>query len=425
MTRSTSPTPEGGSSRAPARPGRRRAIAAGLALAGAPAVHAAPEGVDRRALVVVMLRGAVDGLSVVVPHGDPEYTRVRREIAIAPPGAEGGALPLDASFGLHPALSALSPHWASGRLAFVHASGSPDPTRSHFDAQDFMESATPGRRTTPDGWLNRLLAELGPPDGAGVRGISVGPTMPRLLVGAAQVASLPGGAAANRRAAVPAGPVGEALDRLYSGDPHASAAWAALRESSAMIAAADDLPAMDAAVAPGALPFAALPAEAMRLGRLLAREPSIRAASFSLGGWDTHVNQGGARGQLANRLQALANGLDALARGLGPRFDDTVVLVMSEFGRTVAQNGTQGTDHGHGNAMWLLGGRVRGARVHGRWPGLETAALHDGRDLAITTDFRQVIAQVLERHLRLDDARIARVLPLGAGRGDRVDALLG
>jgi uncharacterized protein (DUF1501 family) len=409
----------------PQRPGRRRAIAAGLALAGAPAVHASSDPGAPGTLVVVMLRGAVDGLSVVVPHADPEYARVRREIAIAPPGGDEGVLPLDRTFGLHPALAPLSPLWASGRLAFVHASGSPDPTRSHFDAQDFMESATPGRRSTPDGWLNRLLTELDPADGRSVRGIAVGPTTPRILVGPAQVASMPGGGGSARRAGVPGGPIGDTLDRIYAADPQAAASWAALRESGTMLAAADDLPAMDVAVSQGALPFAALAGDALRLGRLLAREPSIRAASFSLGGWDTHVNQGGARGQLATRLRALGLGLDALIRGLGPRFDDTVVLVMSEFGRTVAQNGTQGTDHGHGNAMWLLGGRVRGARVLGRWPGLEPAALHDGRDLAITTDFRQVIAEVLERLLRLDDSRIARVLPEGAGRGARIDALRG
>lgn len=414
-------------------PGRRRALGAGLALAavpaaramaaGAPAVHVPPADLSRRAVVVVLLRGAVDGLSVVVPHGDADYARVRREIAIAPPGADGGALPLDATFGLHPALAGLLPWWSAQRLAFVHASGSPDRTRSHFDAQDFMESATPGQRSTPDGWLNRLLTELVPVGSTGVRGINVGPTMPRILVGGAQVASLPGGGTAPRRGPVAAAGVDRALDRLYAADPAAAPIWAALRESSAMIAAADDAPTMAADVAPGAVPFAVLARDAGRLGRLLAREPAMRAAFFSVGGWDTHVNQGGARGQLATRLQALGTGLDALVAGLGARFDDTAILVMSEFGRTVAQNGTQGTDHGHGNALWLLGGPVRGGRIAGRWPGLAPAALHEGRDLAVTTDFRQVIAEVLERHLRLDDARIARVLPQGDGGAARLNLI--
>jgi uncharacterized protein (DUF1501 family) len=151
----------------------------------------------------------------------------------------------------------------------------------------------------------------------------------------------------------------------------------------------------------------------------------MRAAFFSVGGWDTHTNQGGARGQLATRLQTLAGGLTALAQELDDRLDDTVVIVMSEFGRTVRQNGTQGTDHGHGNVMWLMGGGVRGGRVHGEWPGLETNALHEGRDLAVTTDFRQVIASVLERHLRLDDRQMAYVLPEGPGRSSRLDLLAG
>jgi uncharacterized protein (DUF1501 family) len=180
---------------------------------------------------------------------------------------------------------------------------------------------------------------------------------------------------------------------------------------------------MDAGIAPGAVALSGLAADAARLGRLMRKEPELRAAFLSVGGWDTHVAQGAARGQLANRLQALAGGLDALATGLGERFDDTVILVMSEFGRTVRQNGTRGTDHGHGNVMWLMGGGVRGGRVHGQWPGLDASALHEGRDLAITTDFRQVIAAILERHLGLSDAGLARVLPDGAGTPAGLDIL--
>jgi len=397
------------------------ALAAGAA---APQFARADSGdAGERCLVVVMLRGAVDGLSVVVPHADPDYARGRREIAIAAPGAEDGALALDRLFGLHPSLAALMPLWSARRLAFVQASGSPDLTRSHFDAQDFMESGTPGRRSTPDGWLNRLLSELDGRGGEGVRGINLGPSMPRIMAGAAQVAALPAGTAPRRIAqASPA--LTDALDRLYGADADAASAWAALRQTSAAIAAAD-ADGMDPSIAPGAVPLAGLAQDARRLGRLLRREPSMRAAFFSVGGWDTHVNQGGARGPLANRLQALAAGLTALVDGLGDRFDDTVIVVMSEFGRTVLQNGTQGTDHGHGNVMWLLGGGVAGGRVHGRWPGLDTASLHQGRDLAITTDFRQVLAEVLERHLRLDDMRLARVLPTGSGEGGRVGVLRG
>jgi uncharacterized protein (DUF1501 family) len=382
-------------------------------------------------LVVVMLRGAVDGLSVVVPHGDPAYARNRAEIAIATPGRPDGALPLDARFGLHPALASMLPLWSADRLAFVHASGSPDPTRSHFDAQDFLETATPGRRSTPDGWMNRLLKVLADPaTDAGrppVQAVNLGAIMPRILTGPMPVASLPAGGADQQRGGGSRA-LGQALDRLYAEDAVAGASWQAMRETRQAMqdAAASGMePGMDPGIARGAVPLAGLSQDAARLGRLMRREPGMRAAFFSVGGWDTHTNQGGARGQLATRLQTLAGGLTALAQELDDRLDDTVVIVMSEFGRTVRQNGTQGTDHGHGNVMWLMGGGVRGGRVHGEWPGLETNALHEGRDLAVTTDFRQVIASVLERHLRLDDRQMAYVLPEGPGRSSRLDLLAG
>lgn len=386
-------------------------------------------------LVVVMLRGAVDGLSVVVPYGDPAYARNRAEIAIAAPGRPDGALPLDARFGLHPALASMLPLWSADRLAFVHASGSPDPTRSHFDAQDYLETATPGRRSTPDGWMNRLLKVLADPTadagGRPVQAVNLGAIMPRILTGPMSVASLPaGGADQQRDGGSPA--LTKALDRLYAEDAITGASWQAMRETRRAMqdAAASGKDTgmdagMDPGIAKGAIPLAGLSRDATRLGRLMRREPAMRAAFFSVGGWDTHTNQGGARGQLATRLQTLAGGLTALAQELDDRLDDTVVIVMSEFGRTVRQNGTQGTDHGHGNVMWLMGAGVRGGRVHGEWPGLEASALHEGRDLAVTTDFRQVIAAVLERHLQLDDRQMAYVLPEGPGRSPRPDLLAG
>jgi uncharacterized protein (DUF1501 family) len=261
--------------------------------------------------------------------------------------------------------------------------------------------------------MNRLLGVLGDEAGGppAVRGLAVGPSQPRILAGRAPVAALPSGAPPSRELSPT---LGGALDALYAADPATSAAWRAMRETRRTIAEAS-AEGMEAGVAPGAVPLAAFAQDAGRLGRLLRREPALRAAFLSVGGWDTHANQGGARGALAGRLQVLAAGLDALARGLDERLDDTVIVVMSEFGRTVRQNGTQGTDHGHANAMWLLGGGVAGGRVHGAWPGLEASARHEGRDLAVTTDFRQVIAQLLARHLGLDDRALARVLPDGPG----------
>lgn len=434
--------------------------AAGAAQAQTPAQNPlqsrAPAGAAP-AVVVVMLRGAVDGLSVVVPHADPEYRRVRAEIALAAPGTqELATLPLDAQFGLHPSLERLMPWWASGQLAFVHACGSPDLTRSHFDAQDFMETATPGRRSTPDGWLNRLLATRQSPD---IRGMNLGTGMPRILSGAAPVGSIAplGAAAAAGRA--PAGlPMQQALAQLHATDPDTAAAWKALQQSREALRASErmtreqsmtpmaesaprsqeasagsaqavprtgTMAGMDPGISPGAIPLSGVVRDAQRLGQLLRTQTDLEVGFVSVGGWDTHVNQGGARGQLANRLRQLGDGLDALARGLGPRLEHTVILVMSEFGRTVRQNGTQGTDHGHGNVLWLLGGPVQGGRVHGQWPGLESSALHEGRDLAVTTDFRQVIAQVLSRHMKLDDTSLQAVLPQGAGRVAGIGLLRG
>jgi uncharacterized protein (DUF1501 family) len=412
------------SSRVSRRSALARLGAAGVTLTSAWSAQARTPAAPGK-LVVVMLRGAVDGLSVVVPHGEADYARARPELAIARPGVPDGALPLDDLFGLHPALAVLAPWWQDDRLAFVHASGSTDPTRSHFDAQDHMETATPGRRATPDGWMNRLLLELGQRDSPAF-GVNVGPLMPRIFAGAADVTSMavsatdrldPGGSPA--QSAV--------LDRLLSADPATARAWAALRETREALRQSAEVmgPGMDAGAAPGAVPLASLAADCARLGRLMRRESSVRAAFLSVGGWDTHVGQGGATGALANRLRGLAGGLDALARSLDDGLDDTLILVMSEFGRTVRQNGTRGTDHGHGNVMWLLGGPVRRAQVAGRWPGLDAAALHDGRDLAVTTDFRQVIAQVLQRHLRLDDAALSRVLPNGPGHTAALDLLRG
>ena len=401
--------------------------------AQSPLQSGAPAGATP-AVVVVMLRGAVDGLSVVVPHADPEYRRVRAEIALAAPGTqELATLPLDAHFGLHPSLERLMPWWASGQLAFVQACGSPDLTRSHFDAQDFMESATPGRRSTPDGWLNRLLATRQSPD---IRGMNLGTGMPRILSGQAPVGSIAPIGAAAVPGRPPAGlPMQQALAQLHAADPDTAAAWRALEQSREAVRASEQsmqgfprtgtMAGMDPGISPGAIPLNGVVRDAQRLGQLLRTQTSLEVGFVSVGGWDTHVNQGGARGQLANRLRLLGDGLDALARGLGPRLEHTVILVMSEFGRTVRQNGTQGTDHGHGNVLWMLGGPVQGGRVHGQWPGLETSALHEGRDLAITTDFRQVIAQVLTRHMRLDDAGLQAVLPQGAGRVAGIDLLRG
>lgn len=391
---------------------------------------AEPAGAGR--LVVVMLRGAVDGLSVVVPYSDPDYQRARPDIALPPPGQEGGVWDLDGRFGLHPALAPLMPLWQAGRLGFVHASGSPDASRSHFDAQDYLESGTPGKKNTADGWLNRLLGALPPGPTAAeaanaVRAVNLGPTLPRILSGSRNVASLAQGAKAGRPQALDRPRIANAFDQLYAADDALGRTYrnsqAARQEVAAALAQADDAE-MEAANRGAPLPngFAE---DAARLGDLLRKDAQVRIAFTALGGWDTHANQGKAQGQLANRLAPLGQGLKALADHLGPVFERTTIVVMSEFGRTVRQNGNGGTDHGHGNVMWLLGGGVDGGRVHGDWPGLSDSALFEGRDLAVTTDFRLVLAQVLQRGMGLPDARLAQVFPNLPGPSGRLRVMKG
>jgi len=369
-------------------------------------------------LVVVFLRGAVDGLSVVAPYSEGAYYQQRSSIALARPGQEGGLLDLDGHFGLNPNLAPLMPLWQAGKLAFVQAAGSPDPTRSHFDAQDYMESGTPGRKSTPDGWLNRLLgaeppAVVAPGARAGVtRGISVGATIPRIWAGPNPVANIANGAGATRPTQLDRPQVSKAFDALYAGDDAMSRAYRESQQSRAEVNDAMSPAAHEQMAADNGAPLPnGFPDDAARLAQLMRRDPNVQIAFLALGGWDTHINQGGAKGQLANRLQPLGQGLAELATRLGPTFDDTTVLVISEFGRTVRQNGTGGTDHGHGNVMWALGGNIAGGKVYGRWPGVDSSALYEGRDLDVTTDFRSVLAGVCMRNLALPDARLASVFP--------------
>jgi uncharacterized protein (DUF1501 family) len=373
--------------------------------------------VGQRRLVVIFLRGAVDGLSVVVPYSEPGYYRARSTIALGRPGTEGGVLDLDGRFGLNPALASLMPLWQSHQLAFVHAAGSTDTTRSHFDAQDYMESATPGRKATPDGWLNRLLGALpASSDGraAPTRAVSVGPVLPRIYAGRNPVANIASGSAGAKPSLLDRPAIGDAFAQLYAGDDKLSTAYRQSRESHREVMAsmnAEDMNAEMKAADNGAPLPNGFPDDAARLAKLMRNDGRVQLAFMALGGWDTHANQGAAKGQLANRLQPLGTGLAALANGLGPAFDDTTIVVMSEFGRTVHQNGNGGTDHGHGNVMWLVGGRINGGKVHGAWPGLDDRSLYEGRDLAITTDFRDVLAELCERHVALPDARLAEVFP--------------
>ena len=384
-------------------------LAAGASMApltGTAWAAASPDAPKR--LVVVMLRGAVDGLNIVLPHAEEAYYAARPTIAIGKPGSEDGGHPLDEHFALHPALAALMPLWQAKQLAFVHAAGSPNPTRSHFDAQQFLENGTPGHIGTADGWMNRLLAALPGPSSA-TSAVAVGPTLPQILRGRMAVSNLPLGPAAANALAIDAPEVAGAFDRLYAGDDPISRGWRDGRAARSELIAT--MPAPEPPSENGAPPPNNLPAQAKRLAGLMGRNRNIRLAFLSLGGWDTHVRQGNHKGQLAERLRPLGDGLAAFAEALGRDWDDTVVVVLSEFGRTVKENGDGGTDHGHGNAIWVLGGGVRGGRTYGEWPGLAPAALFEGRDLAVTTDYRSVLAAVIARHLRLPDGALTQIFP--------------
>lgn len=377
-----------------------------LPLSGEAWAAAAVGGPQR--LIVIFLRGAVDGLNIVVPCAEPAYYAARPTIAIGRPRTNEGALPLDGCFGLHPALAGLLPLWNDKQLAFIHAAGSPDPTRSHFDAQLYIENGTPGRSGTADGWMNRLLAALPAPHGP-TEAVSVGPTLPQILKGKMPVANLALGPEAARAMPIDQPAVSSVFDRLYARNDAIGEAYRQGRAARTELVG--DLGKEMQRADNGAPPPNSFPATAGWLAHLMAQDPHIRLAFASLGGWDTHVNQGNQKGQLAYHLKPLGDGLATLASGLGRNWDDTVVVVLSEFGRTVHQNGSAGTDHGHGNVIWVLGGGVRGGHVYGDWPGLATAQLYQGRDLAVTTDYRTVLAAILERHLRLDDNRLTRIFP--------------
>jgi uncharacterized protein (DUF1501 family) len=386
--------------------------AAGVVMFGthAWAARSSDDDGNQRRLVVVFMRGAVDGLNVVVPYADLQYYEQRPNIAIPRPGAggEASAINLDGHFGLHPALASLMPQWNNGTLAFVHACGSPDPTRSHFDAQDFMESGTPGVRTTADGWMNRVLATL-PGFHGPTEAVSVGATVPRILSGRMAVANVQSGRAAARPLPMDNPQIEDAFERLYAGGGQLSENF---REGQAarkrlLGELAQDMTAADGG-APSADGFAG---DTGRLAHLIQRDPTIRLAFLAVGGWDSHVNEGSFKGQLANHLQPLGDGLASFANQLGPAYADTVILVISEFGRTVHENGNGGTDHGHGNVMWIMGGPIRGRQVYGQWNGLAPSDLYQERDVPVTTDFREPIGAVLQSHMGMTAQQLNAIFP--------------
>jgi uncharacterized protein (DUF1501 family) len=331
----------------------------------------------RKVVVAIFQRGAVDGLNVVVPYGEQAYYAARPNIAIA----RESVLDLDGFFGLHPSLASLAPYWKDHSLAFVHAAGSPDSTRSHFDAQDFMECGTPGVKSTESGFLARAVSGSSP-----LRAVSMTPTLPRILSGPVNAIAMTDiGRFGVRDTLSPAfeamyGSAFDAVKILKSADPQ-------------------KLQPENGAVYP-ANPLAN---SLKQIAQLIKSNVGLEVAFTDVGGWDTHAGEGGAQGQLANNLRNFSDSIAAFIRDLGSRMSDVVLVTMSEFGRTVRENGNRGTDHGHANFMLLAGGGVKGGKVHGQWPGLTN--LYENRDLAITTDFRDVFAEVLTKQLGVKSIR--------------------
>lgn len=366
-------------------------------------------------LVVVFLRGAYDGLSALVPYADPHYHALRPSIAIpAPDGTAQTALKLDDHFALHPALADLLPLWQQGVLGVIPAAGSPDPSRSHFDAQTHWELGVPGK-SSGNGWMNTLAALRG--ESTATRAIGVGEANPRILAGTAAVQRVPKGQAATRQGALGDERTRDAVMELYSGQDDLSQAFRAgahsRMQTAQTLSQEETSMAMDSAqmVAAnnGAGSAQGLVLDAQHLGTLMRRDRSLRLGFLSAGGWDTHANQGAVTGSLAQNLGKLAQALLQLRRDFSQPHD--VVVVCSEFGRTCAENGTRGTDHGHGNALWLMGNRIQGGRWHGAWDGLAQGNLNEGRDLPVRNDFRAVLAQVLHHSQGVSVADTQHLFP--------------
>ena len=354
---------------------------------------------NKKKLVVLFQRGAMDGLNVVVPFAEPNYYRLRPTIAIPQPksGEQDAAIDLDGFFGLHPSLQPLAQLFQREELAIVQAVGSPDPSRSHFDAQDFMESGTPGVRSTDDGWLNRSLQATPEESDSAFRAVAFGPYLPLTLRGKASAIAIPDlkqfKIFGNRRAteggfeAMYAQTVDQALHGV----------------GQETFEAVDSLRKLDPdnyQPANGAeYPKSKFGRSLQEIAELLKVDVGMEVAFLDSGGWDNHVNEGGVQGQLANLLRDLGQGIAAFHQDLGDRMEDVVFVSMSEFGRTAHENGNRGTDHGHANCMLVMGGRVRGGKVYTKWPGMSDGQLYQDRDLAVTTDFRSVLGEILSKHI--------------------------
>jgi len=353
----------------------------------------------RKTLIAIFQRGAVDGLNVVVPYGESPYYDLRPSISIPKPGATDGAIDLDGFFGLHPSLSPFKHLFDSQRLAIIHASGSPNSTRSHFDAQDYMESGTPGVKSTSDGWLNRYLQAKKESERSLFRAVSMTQTTPRVLQGRAPTISMSNLNDFAIRAGKSSSDLQGGFEAIYARETNDRLADMGRETFEAVNYLKKVNPAQYKPANGAEYPRTPFGNSLLQIAQLIKAGVGLEIAFTDIGGWDTHVNEGNSSGQLGNLLQQFGAGISALYRDLGQQMDDVVILTMSEFGRTARENGNRGTDHGHANAMFVLGNSVRGGNVYGKWPGLKNDQLNEGRDLALTTDFRDVFGEIAARHL--------------------------
>jgi uncharacterized protein (DUF1501 family) len=374
---------------------------------------ASTPGAGKKQFVVLFQRGAADGLNIVVPFAEPNYYRMRPSIAIPQPkrGGVDAAIDLDGFFGLHPGLEALTPLFQKNQLAIVHAAGSPDPTRSHFDAQDYMESGTPGVKATEDGWLDRAIGTVPEENASPFRAVAMGANLPRMLQGSTGAIAIPDlrQFKVQPQSAAMASVAEGGFEAMYS----QSVDHALHGTGAETFEAIDLLRKIDTTKYPpenGAqYPKSAVGQRLQQIGVMIKANIGAEVLFLDCGGWDNHVNEGGAQGQLANLLRDLGQSLAAFHQDMGDRIADIVVVTMSEFGRTAKENGNRGTDHGHANCMFVMGGDVKGGKVYGKWPGLDDRQLNEGRDLALTTDFRSVVGEILTKHLGVRD--LAPVFP--------------
>ena len=350
-------------------------------------------------IIAIFQRGAADGISMVAPFGDKSYYSVRPQIAIPEPksGSEERAIDLDGFFGLHPALAGLKPIYDQRHLAIVHAVGSPSNSRSHFDAQDYMESGAPDNKNVPDGWLNRYVQTNPEGDATPFRAVAISPNVPRSLMGPAQAVAMTRVTDFGLRAGLATPQIEEVFADLYK---DTFEAVKMLRQS---------IPQQYIPASGVQYPNSGFGQTLMQIAQLVKAEVGLDVAFADVGGWDTHANQGSSRGQLAARLKDFGDSLAALYRDLGDRMQNVVILTMTEFGRAIQQNGSGGTDHGHASCLFVAGGSVTGGKVYGRWPGLASEQLFERRDLAVTTDFRDVFSEILIKHMHAKD--VTKVFP--------------